>query len=94
VGSPGPVRVCGALEGWGNQEACMKAKLVSASIVVVLALVVLAQNTEVVTFRFLFWSARISQVLLVLLTLALGFFLGFLVAKLTGRGKKRPGRTE
>lgn len=68
----------------------MKAKMIVILVALILALIVLVQNTQVVKFRLLFWSAEISQLLLVLLTLALGFILGFLVAKLTGR-KKRIG---
>jgi uncharacterized integral membrane protein len=59
----------------------LKPKLVLILIVAVLALIVLLQNTEVVTFHFLFWSKEISQIVLVVLTLALGFALGFIVAK-------------
>ena len=66
----------------------MKAKLIIALVLLVLALIVLLQNTEVVTFRLLFWSAEISQVLLVLLMMFIGFVLGFVVAKLTGRRRK------
>jgi uncharacterized integral membrane protein len=67
----------------------MKAKVIVVLVVLVLALIILVQNTQIVTFRLLFWSAEISQLLLVLLTLALGFVLGFLVAKLTGRKKAK-----
>lgn len=63
----------------------MKAKMIAILIALILALIILVQNTQVVTFRLFFWSAEISQLLLVLLTLVLGFVLGFLIAKLTGR---------
>ena len=66
----------------------MKAKMIAIFVVILLAAIILVQNTQVVTFRLLFWSAEISQLLLVLLMLGLGFMLGFLVAKLTGRKKK------
>ena len=65
----------------------MRAKMIAILIALILALIILVQNTQVVTFRLFFWSAEISQLLLVLLTLALGFVLGFLIAKLTGRKK-------
>ena len=68
----------------------MKAKMIVVFVALLLALIILIQNTQVVTFRLLFWSAEISQLLLVLLTLALWFVLGFLVAKLTGRKKTSP----
>jgi uncharacterized integral membrane protein len=68
----------------------MKAKMIVIFVALLLALIILVQNTQIVAFRLLFWSAEISQLLLVLLTLVLGFVLGFLVAKLTGRKKKAP----
>jgi uncharacterized integral membrane protein len=68
----------------------MKAKLITLLIVLVLALIVLVQNTHVVAFRLLFWSGEMSLVVLVLLVLLIGFVLGFVVAKLMGR-KKREG---
>jgi uncharacterized integral membrane protein len=67
----------------------MKAKMIVVLVALLLALIILVQNTQAVTFRLFFWSAEISQLLLVLVTLVLGFVLGFLVAKLTGR-KKAP----
>lgn len=66
----------------------MKAKLITLLIVLVLALIVLVQNTHVVSFRLLFWSVDMSMVVLVLLMLLIGFVLGFVVAKLTGRKKR------
>ena len=63
----------------------MKAKLIVLLVAILLALIVLIQNAQTVTFRLLFWTAEISQLLLVLLMLVIGFVLGFLVAKLTGR---------
>jgi uncharacterized integral membrane protein len=68
----------------------MKVKMIVVFVAMLFALIILVQNTQVVAFRLLFWSAEISQLLLVLLTLALGFVLGFLVAKLTGRKKASP----
>lgn len=59
----------------------MKPKLILILVVIVLALIVLLQNTDVVTFHFLFWSKDVSQIILVVLNLALGFALGYIVAK-------------
>jgi uncharacterized integral membrane protein len=63
----------------------MKPKVIIILIVAVLALIVLFQNTQDVVLRFLFWSRPVSQVVLILLTLALGFVAGFIAAKLSGR---------
>lgn len=62
-------------------------KLWFAIVLALLAVVVILQNTDVVTVNFLFWHASLSRVLLLLVTLLVGFVLGFLVAKLPRRKK-------
>jgi hypothetical protein len=42
----------------------------------------------VVTLRVLFWQVSVSQVILLLMTLVLGFVLGFLAAKLPKGGSQ------
>ena len=66
----------------------MKPKLVVLLAIVLLALIVIAQNAQYVNFRFLFWSVLTTQILLIVLMIAFGFVMGFLVGKLTGRAKK------
>ena len=61
----------------------MNVKLIVVSIVAVLTGIVIMQNTEVVAFRLLFWQFNMSRILLLLVTLLLGFALGFIIAKLT-----------
>jgi len=63
----------------------MKPKLIAIAAFAALALIVLIQNTNVIRVRLLFWSVEMSQVILVLLMLIIGFILGFAVAKLSGR---------
>lgn len=65
-----------------------KTKIAVVVLLILLAVVLTVQNTEVVTLRFLAWEAAMSQIVLLPLILVLGFVLGFLVAKLGGR--KRP----
>ena len=48
---------------------------------VVLFLIILVQNTQVVTFRFLMWEFSMSQIILVLLTTLIGIVLGYTAAK-------------
>jgi len=48
----------------------------------VLIAIVVAQNSEVVALRFLFWEASLSRVVLLLLTLVIGIAIGFIGAKL------------
>lgn len=63
----------------------MSFKLAVALILIGLVLVVLFQNAQVVTVRFLFWKIAMSRIILLLLTLIAGFVSGFVAAKLTGR---------
>jgi len=55
----------------------------------VLIIVVMVQNAQPITFRFLNWSYQVSQLLLVVIVLLLGFLSGFIVAKTTGRSKSK-----
>lgn len=70
----------------------MKPKVVVAFIGIALLLIILFQNTQVVTLRLLFWKISMSQILWTSLTLLVGFAAGFLVAKLAG--PRRRARTQ
>lgn len=61
----------------------MKAKVIVVLVLIGLFLVILIQNTQVVTLRLLFWKVGMSQIILVPLTILIGFILGYLVAKAT-----------
>jgi uncharacterized integral membrane protein len=67
----------------------MTQKIIVVGVLAILLAVVLAQNTQVVTYRFYFWTISISQVILAPLLAAAGFVLGWLVATL--RKRKKPG---
>lgn len=60
-------------------------KLIVTMTTLVLAAIILFQNTHEATIRLLFWKVEVSLVVLIVLMLALGFFLGWLVAKLPRR---------
>jgi len=62
----------------------MKAKVIVVLVLIGLFLVILIQNTQVVTLRLLFWKVGMSQIILVPLTMLIGFILGYIVAKVTG----------
>jgi uncharacterized integral membrane protein len=61
----------------------MKPKNIIVLILVVLSLVILIQNTHVVIFRVLFWKIAVSQIILIFLTMLIGFVIGFIVSKMT-----------
>lgn len=58
--------------------------------IVLLALVVLfaVQNAAVVDVRFLFWDFPMPRVFLVALLLGVGFVIGFLAARVSGRRRR------
>ena len=60
------------------------------AIVVLLFVIVLLQNTDVVTLRVLFWDVSMSQIILIPLVLVIGFVLGFVAAKLLGARREPP----
>jgi uncharacterized integral membrane protein len=68
----------------------MNIKTIVMLVIIGLFLIILAQNAQVVILRLLFWEIDISQILLLPLTLCIGFLFGFIVAKVTSskHGKK------
>ncbi|KPL19609.1 MAG: hypothetical protein AMJ92_02310 [candidate division Zixibacteria bacterium SM23_81] len=67
----------------------MKPKTVIIVLLLLLSLVILIQNTEVVTLRVLFWHVSMSRILLIPLLMIVGFAVGYLVAALR---RKKSGR--
>lgn len=47
-----------------------------------LLVIVMVQNAQPITFRFLNWSYQVSQLLLVVIVLVIGFLGGFVTAKM------------
>ena len=66
----------------------MKTKVILALVLAVIIVIILIQNTQVVTFRFFFWKISMSQIILVPFAMFIGFLIGFLLAKATGRKNK------
>lgn len=63
-------------------EFFKRPKVIAIIIIAVLALIILLQNMATVTFSLFFWKVEVSQLLLVLIMLIIGYALGFLTAKL------------
>jgi uncharacterized integral membrane protein len=49
----------------------------------VLLVIVMVQNAQPITFRFLNWTYDVSQLLLVVIVLVIGFLGGFVTAKMS-----------
>ena len=67
----------------------MKPKLVVFLALATLIIVVIFQNTQVTTLRFLFWDLSMSRILLLTFAVLSGFAMGVLVAKLPKTETKR-----
>lgn len=65
----------------------MKAKTIIILILIALFMVILIQNTQVVTVQLFFWKLSMSRIILICVLMFIGFIIGFLVAKV---GRKRP----
>lgn len=55
----------------------MQPKMIGIIIVVILALIILVQNTYSVTLHFLFWQISMPQVVLIFIALVIGIILGY-----------------
>ncbi len=64
----------------------MKPKVIAILVMVILFLIILAQNTQVLTLRLFFWSVSMSQIILIAFVLVGGFVIGYLTA-MTARKK-------
>ncbi|MEE9611024.1 MAG: LapA family protein [Desulfatiglandales bacterium] len=65
----------------------MKPKVIFILVVILLFLIILIQNTQVVTLRLFFWEAAMSQIILIPLIMIIGFVVGYFVAKLKGSNR-------
>jgi hypothetical protein len=63
----------------------MKTKLILVAVLFVLAAVVFIQNPGMVIYRIFFWQIGLSQMILLPLTLFVGFFIGYTVSSLRRR---------
>jgi len=70
----------------------MNVKNILLIVLVILALIIIFQNTEVVTFHLLIWQISMSSIVMLSFLLLVGFILGILFASSPFRGKATPGR--
>jgi uncharacterized integral membrane protein len=65
----------------------MKPKMIAILVSGCLFLIVLLQNTQVVSLRFFFWQISMSRIILFPLVMFIGFIIGIFVGR-TSRNKK------
>lgn len=58
----------------------MKPRLIIILVLVVLAIIFIVQNTQLVSVNFLFLEFQMSQIIMIVLMLLVGFFIGYLAA--------------
>jgi uncharacterized integral membrane protein len=63
-------------------------KVIIVLVLVALFLILLFQNTQVVTLKIYFWDIAMSQIILIPFVLLMGFVAGYLVARFTGKPPK------
>ena len=59
-----------------------KTKLLVAGTLTLLVLIIILQNTEVVSVHLLFWEFQMSRVILILLAAFAGFVSGYLLGRM------------
>ena len=67
----------------------MKPKIILAAVVITAIVIILIQNTQVVTVRLFFWKVSMSQILLMSLTLLFGLVIGFIAATFFNKRHKK-----
>ena len=65
----------------------MKAKGIVIVILAIIALILIVQNTEIVPLQLLFWRVWMSRIVMIVLMLAIGFGIGYILAAV---GRKKP----
>ena len=79
---------------WRRKERIyMRPKIIIVLVLIGLFIIILAQNAQVVTLRFLLWEIGLSQIIVLPLAMFIGFIIGFIIAKITSgaRRKKKGG---
>ena len=66
----------------------MRLKIIVVLVLIGLFVIVLIQNTQVVMLRLFFWKVGMSQIILIPLTMAIGFVVGYIVAKVIPKPRK------
>jgi uncharacterized integral membrane protein len=69
-----------------------QAKAILVGVLALVILILIAQNTDVVAVRLLFWEIQMSRVVLILLAAAVGFAGGYAVGRLRV-GERKAGRS-
>ncbi|MCH7964912.1 MAG: DUF1049 domain-containing protein [Bacteroidetes bacterium] len=64
-------------------------KLVITIVLLILAAVIIFQNTAPVNLKILFWSFQASLIILLILVLIIGIIIGYVLPKIIGESKTK-----
>ncbi len=64
-------------------------KLVTTIALLILAAVIIFQNTDLVNLKMLFWSFQASLIILLILVLIIGIIIGYILPKIIGTSKTK-----
>jgi uncharacterized integral membrane protein len=64
-------------------------KLVITIVLLILAAVIIFQNTVLVDLKMLFWSFQASLIILLILVLIIGIIIGYFLPKIIGESKTK-----
>ena len=64
----------------------MNTKVVVMLVAIVLAVVVMLQNTAPTTIKLLLWSVSVPRILLIVILVLLGFVIGYMAATMKSKG--------
>jgi hypothetical protein len=62
----------------------MNAKVITIMVLILIAVIVMLQNTENTILKVLFWKIMIPRILLLVILLLIGFAIGYVAANLIG----------
>jgi uncharacterized integral membrane protein len=63
----------------------LKPKVIIPLVLFILFVIIVLQNSQAVSLRLFFWKVSTSQIILTPVLVVLGFVVGFVVAKVTGK---------
>lgn len=67
----------------------MNFKTISALILLALFIIICIQNSEIISVHLLFWKVDISKLLLLIITLIIGIFVGMILLGFINKQKKK-----
>lgn len=65
------------MKNWGEMNSLEKLRFIGLGICIILFVTLIVQNYQAVTLTLFFWKVKVSLILLILISAALGFLIAF-----------------